>query len=131
MLLLCARQTRGQCITRLLEVGAFLLGFPVIPKDFFYSVLVKLKFLGQLLDPDDLADHFRKVSHLVERVVDLVLIQHLHLQLFNVFVNLGQQLRLVLGDCASDFGTHEELVVDSEDLEHFVGVTGTLKFLFE
>jgi hypothetical protein len=85
--LLRSSQSRGQRVTSLFQIRAFLLRFPVLAQHFLDAVLVKLEFLGDLIDPDNLVDHLREVTHMVQGIIDFVFIKHLHLQLLNVLVD--------------------------------------------
>lgn len=120
-------QAHSQVFTSLFEVSAFLLSFPVVTEDLLDSSLVELELLAKLVDPDDLTNDLGEVSHLVEGVVDLALVQDFGLKPLDVAVHLRQKLGLILRDGTSDLGPHEELIVDSENLEHLTSVTSFLK----
>jgi hypothetical protein len=107
------------------------LGFPVVTQNFFNSVLVELEFLVELVNPDDLVHNFREVTRLIQGLVHSIFIQQLTFQLFNVLLNLSNQLELVLSNGASNLGPHKQLVVHGKHLEHFIGRSSFLQLLLK
>lgn len=118
-------------VASLLQIHAFLLRFPIVTEYLTDTVLIELQLPLELVHPGDFVDDLGEVTRLVQGSLHLVFVQELGFQLIDVLVHLREQLTLVLGDGTSDFGSHEELVVDSKDFEHVVGCDGFAQLLLE
>lgn len=84
-----------------------------------------------MVDPGDLLDNLREISLRVQSVVVFVFVQHFHLEFVDVKQHLSKELRLVLGDSTSNFGAHEQFIVNGEDLEHFIGAACSFQLLLK
>lgn len=130
-LLLSFTEASFKFLVLFFQLAAILLVFPVVSKHLLNSLLVGLELVLKLVGPDHLGHYLGEVSKVAQRQIHFFFVEQLCFELFNVLGDLTNQLRLILGNGATDLGPHEELVVDAEDLEHFVGGFGVFQLFLE
>jgi hypothetical protein len=113
-------------VSYLLQFLALMKIFPICTEHILDSLHVDAESSFDLLRPDDLVRYVWEAPDSIQHcglvLLLILIVEKLLPQNLNIFLDLDQQLDLILLDSSSDSWPGEESVEDLKHTEHFIGI---------